>query len=388
VLIYICHKRTDSRALTGRIHAHLGHVLGASHVHMDASESESADLAEPELAALSACSIGVLIIGPNWSAPIPEGASDVAAHELQVLCDRGVPVVPVLVDGAAVPAPGFLPPSIANRLEREAVLIRADRDFPYGLEQLLHSIDIASGQGPHSRPAYGVPSSHPPRSRSDASSYAPHTVAEDEPKQGSRALWLSAAFGALGVVAAIALAVTHTDAPSAATKAPTFVERPRVASAPGQATSTTGCISPWGNRCAGGGCSGLIGDSEQFELHLASLYVSDGSDPCGERTVRDLWLCQGATCLSQRDACTRSQSSSRAYTTASFRVTGAQLESGLELTVREGGPQGVVLSQLRPTYADPLLKQPFLCWGGVYGRQALGPAPGPIVKLTYYLEPR
>jgi hypothetical protein len=35
-----------------------------------------------------------------------------------------------------------------------------------------------------------------------------------------------------------------------------------------------------------------------------------------------------------------------------------------------------------------MVKQPFLCWGGAFGRKSLGPTPGPIVKLTYYLEPR
>jgi hypothetical protein len=77
--------------------------------------------------ALEACDAALIVIGPRWFG-VGDGAkrriddpSDFVRIETERLLARNVPVVPVLVHGAQMPAGKDLPPTVAGLAERQAV---------------------------------------------------------------------------------------------------------------------------------------------------------------------------------------------------------------------------------------------------------------------------
>jgi len=67
-------------------------------------------------AAAGSCDVLLALIGRYWLTPA--GPDDVVRQEIESALAHGVPVIPVLVDGARMPAPGELPPSLAGLAQR------------------------------------------------------------------------------------------------------------------------------------------------------------------------------------------------------------------------------------------------------------------------------
>ena len=67
-------------------------------------------------AAAGSCDVLLALIGRYWLTPA--GPDDVVRREIESALAHGVPVIPVLVDGARMPAPGELPPSLAGLAQR------------------------------------------------------------------------------------------------------------------------------------------------------------------------------------------------------------------------------------------------------------------------------
>jgi hypothetical protein len=66
-------------------------------------------------AAAGSCDALLALIGRYWLTPA--GPDDVVRREIESALAHGVPVIPVLVDGARMPAPGELPPSLAGLVQ-------------------------------------------------------------------------------------------------------------------------------------------------------------------------------------------------------------------------------------------------------------------------------
>jgi len=381
------------------VYDRLRSACGPEQVYMDIVIPDGADYRAHIENALGRCSLCLAFIGPNWAVKRADGTPDFVHHELETLCSRQVPIIPVLVDDAKLPEASSLPSSIQRLLARNASHIDS-KEFDYRFDQLLKTIKAVSehktggfrsysgdpAQGYLVSPAAPSESINP-----SLTSLLPQVVSPRLPPRRTLALRMGFALAAvalgLGACVAAAPTVEHWFAGPGAAAA-------QASSAPSQAPSSPGvvktCSSPWSGACAGGACSGLIQGSERFWLHLSGVYRNKDIDPCAERPVPDLWLCDAKQCLSQREACTSAsaQQGLGAHSLQGFEVTGAQLESGLPLQVREGGATGTVLATLRPAYRTTLLKSPFMCTGGAYANSALGAGAGPIAKLSFYLEPR
>ena len=79
---------------------------------------------------LGSCGAVLAVIGPRWldAFGAPRNGKDYVRLELrQALEHAGVTVVPVLVQGAALPSAGALPQDLASLTGRQAVSIRDDR---------------------------------------------------------------------------------------------------------------------------------------------------------------------------------------------------------------------------------------------------------------------
>ena len=127
--IFISYRQDGSRGWATYLHELFQRTFGSNHVFLD-NESIGAGNWEEQLeAALGQCRAFVLIIGAHWlQAKGPDGQprlldpADVHRGEIEaaLLCER-VTVIPVLVDGARMPAQSELPASIASLALRQAL---------------------------------------------------------------------------------------------------------------------------------------------------------------------------------------------------------------------------------------------------------------------------
>jgi len=130
---------------------------------------------------LSKVDVVLVVIGMEWlDAHTSDGArrlddpGDFVRIEVETALRRGILVVPVLVEGAEMPAAASLPEPMKPLARRNACVLD-DRDWRHGVERLVHAIDdvIATGHFPAvSEPAAGhVPvdrGATPPQSGADA----------------------------------------------------------------------------------------------------------------------------------------------------------------------------------------------------------------------------
>lgn len=102
--------------------------------------------------AVAASDVLVALIGPAWTTiaatlgrPRIADPEDWVVREIAATLERGIRVVPVLVDGARMPGERDLPPSLAPLARRNAVHLRHE-SFAATVEHLLGALDRALGR--------------------------------------------------------------------------------------------------------------------------------------------------------------------------------------------------------------------------------------------------
>ena len=112
--IFISYRRADTPHVAGRLFDRLATRFGAGHVFMDVDSIEPGlDFAETIEAAVGACDVLLVLIGPNWVEAVDEQGrrrledpDDFVALEITAALRRRIRVIPVLVDGAPSPRRG------------------------------------------------------------------------------------------------------------------------------------------------------------------------------------------------------------------------------------------------------------------------------------------
>jgi hypothetical protein len=96
--------------------------------------------------AIARSAVLLAVIGPRWLEPAEGGGArvhDPADHlrlEIEAALGRGIPVIPVLVNGATMPAAAQLPESLLPLVYRNAIEVRADPDFHHDADRLIRGI--------------------------------------------------------------------------------------------------------------------------------------------------------------------------------------------------------------------------------------------------------
>src|SRR5215831_9807469 len=125
--IFISYRRDDARVMCDRIYDYLAAVFGGSAVFRDLDALYGGlDFRHGLDKGLGGCKAALVVIGPRWL-----GATDAAGQrrlEVPALLRRQIPVIPLLVEGAAPPQAHELPPSIAALAYRQVRPVRADPD--------------------------------------------------------------------------------------------------------------------------------------------------------------------------------------------------------------------------------------------------------------------
>jgi hypothetical protein len=157
VQVFLSYRRSDVGGYAGRLADALRQRLGEESVFQDVSAiAPGQRFAHAIEAALDDCDAVLAVIGPGWAtASTPEGArrlfdpDDYVRLELARALTRDIRVIPVLVGGAALPAPTQLPDDLAALPEHQAVVLH-DQTWHQGVDGLVRDLGGQS-QSHHSR---------------------------------------------------------------------------------------------------------------------------------------------------------------------------------------------------------------------------------------------
>src|SRR6188508_3047598 len=150
---FISYRREDAAGYAGRLRESLERRLGPSRVFRDVDTLRPGqDFVQAIEARLTDCRVMLTVIGREWagardmtgSRRLDEPYDFVRLEIAAALARPNVLVVPVLVEGAAMPAASELPENIRPLARRHAVTIR-DETWDADVDRLVGVIESATG---------------------------------------------------------------------------------------------------------------------------------------------------------------------------------------------------------------------------------------------------
>ena len=140
--IFISYRRADSADVVGRIYDHLQGVVGKDNIFKDVHSVQAGiDYLEFTSGILEKCDVQLAIIGNQWlSGRRIDNPEDLVRVEIETAMGRDIPVIPVLVGGAEMPAESELPDSLKPLAYRNAMKVRPDPDFPTDMDRLVRAL--------------------------------------------------------------------------------------------------------------------------------------------------------------------------------------------------------------------------------------------------------
>ena len=142
--IFLSYRRHDSADATGRIYDRLVQHFGREQVFKDVDSIPlGVDFREHLGNVVGRCNTLIAVIGPQWAtATGPNGRrlddkADFVRVEIEAALARNIPVIPVLIGGAALPADSELPPSLGAITYRNGISVRPDPDFHRDMDRLI-----------------------------------------------------------------------------------------------------------------------------------------------------------------------------------------------------------------------------------------------------------
>jgi hypothetical protein len=146
--IFLSYRRADTTDVAGRIYDRLVSSFGQASVFKDVDAIPlGVDFRVHLEQAVEKADVLLAIIGPKWldieegdTKPRLEDPRDYVRIEIAAALQRGIPVIPVLVSGAAMPAEKHLPEALSALAYRHAAQVRPDPDFHNDMGRLIQGI--------------------------------------------------------------------------------------------------------------------------------------------------------------------------------------------------------------------------------------------------------
>ena len=158
--VFVSYRRADAPGHTGRIGDRLLQRFGPGQVFKDIEcLLPGEDFATVVRERLRQAYVMVIVIGPRWhsDARLHE-PDDLHREEIRTALERGIEVVPVLVDGATMPIRTELPEDIRSVVGRQGIPV-PETYWDAGVDRLVQHIESALEKSPRRRAFLGqVPS--------------------------------------------------------------------------------------------------------------------------------------------------------------------------------------------------------------------------------------
>jgi hypothetical protein len=145
--IQICYRRKDSSAWAGRLCDRLIARFGRNNIFMDYDSFPlGVDFVKAIRERVESCDVLISVIDKRWLTTFHEKRrrriDDFLLIEMMTALKRGVPVIPVLVDGASMPRERDLPDDLKALVRRNALEVRHD-SFGGDSERLIAAVERA-----------------------------------------------------------------------------------------------------------------------------------------------------------------------------------------------------------------------------------------------------
>ncbi len=146
--VFISYRREDTRHIAGRIFDRLVSHFGKASVFMDIEDVPIASKFRDSIRLiLDRCDVLLAVIGPEWTGHSTHGQArilneqDVLRVEIETALDRGILIIPVLIDQTSMPSIDLLPPSLRPLTELHAAEVRSGRDFDNDMRHVINFIE-------------------------------------------------------------------------------------------------------------------------------------------------------------------------------------------------------------------------------------------------------
>jgi TPR repeat protein len=145
--VFICYRREDSAGFARLIYDRLAQRLQRDNVFFDVDNIEpGVDFFEILSERVGKCDALVAVIGKSWISAADkdnrrrlDDPDDFVRIEIEAALERGVRVIPVLIDGAAMPRASDLPDSLKKLVRRQYVEVSHSR-FDSDVERLTRTL--------------------------------------------------------------------------------------------------------------------------------------------------------------------------------------------------------------------------------------------------------
>ena len=144
--IFISYRRSDSQDVTGRIYDRLNGHFDTELIFRDVDSIPYGDDFQEKLTqSVGSCQVLVAVIGATWLKVLQERLqrpdTDWVRTEIAIALQRNIPVIPLLVGGASMPAADELPDDLQPLVKRNATQARPDPDFHNDMERLIQRLE-------------------------------------------------------------------------------------------------------------------------------------------------------------------------------------------------------------------------------------------------------
>ena len=158
--IFISYRRTDAKGFAGALMRDLKQRFGAANVFMDVEDIDGGtDFPAALQTAVDTCDVLLALIGPGWldardaaGTRRLEDPLDFVRQEIRRAMERGIRVIPVLLDGAQPPSADTLPGDLAGLAARNALALTNahwERQLDHLTDHIRHGLyEIADSQAP------------------------------------------------------------------------------------------------------------------------------------------------------------------------------------------------------------------------------------------------
>jgi hypothetical protein len=145
--IFVSYRRDDAKHAAGRLVDRLGRTYHRSQLFLDVDNvAPGLDFVKVLSDQVQQCDVLLAVIGPGWiesrdgtGARRLDSPKDFVRIEIEAALARDIRVIPVLVDGAAMPSDDDLPPSLQPMVTRNAVRLVHER-FAADAEDLTRAL--------------------------------------------------------------------------------------------------------------------------------------------------------------------------------------------------------------------------------------------------------
>ncbi len=146
--LFIAYRRQDTQHVAGRIYDRLSERYGPDRVFKDVdSVPLGVDYRVHVEGLVALCQGAAILIGPAFLGEGMHGArridepTDLLRAEIRSVLKSGIPVIPVLVDGAQVPREEEMPDDISALAFRNGLSVREDPHFHDDVDRLIEGLD-------------------------------------------------------------------------------------------------------------------------------------------------------------------------------------------------------------------------------------------------------